>query len=111
MNTIRITTAPVEPSFKEITLEGFRYFKSVNSEEYTVVAPTFYRQYTFGVFRETTHFMITMSITDSAVITATDQLWKVFNEGNWQEIDEQTALDGIQAGLLKGLDQVREATI
>jgi hypothetical protein len=55
--------------------------------------------------------MITVSITDSAVITATDQLWKVFNEGNWREIDEQTALDGIQAGLLKGLNQVREATV
>lgn len=111
MNTIKVLVAPAEHSFREFTFEGISYFKNVDSDEYTVITPTFYRQYVFGVFREHTHFIITTSLDSSMVVKPHDLLWKVLSEHNWVEIDEQTALDAIQAGLLKGLNQLREATI
>lgn len=111
MNIINIEAAQTEPIHDQVTLDRNLYFKNDSTDEYTVVTPKFYRQYTFGVFRETSHYVITTNLPESAVIRTGDTLWKILNLVGWIKVSEQDALDAIQAGILKGLNQLREEEI
>lgn len=109
---IKIEAVPTHPDYEILVVTSNRYFQHVTGDQFMVLTPEFYRAYMFDSPWRFSHYISTSRIYHDEKVSYGSTLWNVLNKKEeWIEITEEIAMPLIESGVMRLLNDIREATL